>query len=257
LTIAPAHRHARTGAAGPGNLAYVVYTSGSTGDPKGVCPEHAGLANLFAWYREVVEPGAQIMQFVPFSFDVSLHEMISAFASGGTLHVLDRGPGIDPAELAAFIGRNGITRAVLPPVAIQVLADTAVDPAAPASLRTLVSTGDSLSITPAVGRMMSALPHCTLLNHYGATESQGGTVHAFGSPWNAGAGAAPLGEPVRGVGVHLLDRALRPVPPGGTGELYFTGGGHARGYLGQPALTAERFVPDPLPTVPGARLPHR
>ncbi len=233
-----------------GDLAYVIYTSGSTGRPKGVELTHGGLANLIAWHRDrygvtavdraswVASPG----------FDASVWELWPYLAAGAALHLPPPEVARSPRELLAWLAEIGVTIAFLPtPLAEAVLRL----PRPPGlALRALLTGGDRLRQAPP-GDL--GFP---LVNHYGPTESTvvatAGTIDS--APPSCRPVPPPIGRPISGLAVHLLDRDLRPVPAGGRGEICLGGRGLARGYLGLPALTAERFVPHPLAERPGARL---
>ncbi|HEY4591077.1 MAG TPA: condensation domain-containing protein, partial [Thermoanaerobaculia bacterium] len=214
----------------PDQLAYVLYTSGSTGRPKGAQIPHRGLLNLvrFDLRAHGTGPGDHRTQMASLGFDASVWEIWSCLASGATLHLAPEEARLDPPRLAAWMAERGVTVAFLPtPLAEALLAGGA--PAIP-TLRRLLVGGDRLLLRPEPGWSF------TLINHYGPTET---SVVATAGP------STTLGRPIDGLRVHLLDRSLRPVPPGVAGELWVGGPSLARGYLGDPARTAERFLPDP------------
>ncbi|WP_255953564.1 non-ribosomal peptide synthetase [Streptomyces odontomachi] len=228
----------------PGEAAYVLYTSGSTGRPKGVVVAHRGIAALAQTFAERfgLDATSRVLQAGSPVFDISLVETAMAFHSGATLVVPPPGP-LAGEALGEALGRLRITAALLPPA---LLAGVAADRCP--ELRTL---GVGAEACPpglparwtADGRQM--------FNAYGPTEA---TVGATVSDPLPGDGTPPpIGRPVAGTRVHVLDAALRPVPVGVRGELYLAGDGLALGYLGQLSRTAERFVPDPYGP-PGARM---
>ena len=237
----------------PENLAYVLYTSGSTGHPKGVALPHRALANLSLWAAEVRPEPARTLQFSPLGFDVSFEEMFSTWAVGGTLVLMPEEARQDPAALLAFLAAKRIGRLFLPFVALQQLAEAARDGgAAPPALREVVTAGEQLRITPAVAAFFQH--GVRLFNEYGPTETHATTAFPLAGPAASWPPLPPIGRPIANHRALLLDRGLRPVPPGVAGELCVGGAGLARGYLGRPDLTAERFVPDPAGGEPGARL---
>jgi amino acid adenylation domain-containing protein len=239
---------------GPENLLYVLFTSGSTGRPKGVALPHRALVNLVAWTLAVRPArGRRVLQFSPISFDVSFEEMFSTWGSGGTLVLMPEEMRRDPAALLSYLVEKRIERLFQPFVALQQLAEVAGEPGrTPLPLRELVTAGEQLRITGAVAGLFR--DGARLFNEYGPTETH--VTTAFLLPGATGEWTAlpPIGRPVANHQVHLLDRRQRPVPVGVPGELCIGGAGLARGYLGRPDLTAERFLPDPCGPQPGGRL---
>ncbi|WP_033442424.1 non-ribosomal peptide synthase/polyketide synthase [Saccharothrix sp. NRRL B-16314] len=226
----------------PQHAAYVIYTSGSTGKPKGVVVTHAGLATFSAAEiaRFDVSPGDRVLQFSSPSFDASVLELWMALPAGATLVVPPPGPLLGE-QLAGFVTGFGITHALIPPAALATVADGELP-----TLRTLVVGGDATS-AELVRRWA---PSRRMINAYGPTES---TVVTSWSEALEPGGTPPIGRPIPGTSVRVLDDALQPVPVGVTGELYVSGVGLARGYLDRPGLTAQRFVADPF-GAPGARM---
>jgi amino acid adenylation domain-containing protein len=242
--------HFESGAAAD-TLAYVLFTSGSTGRPKGVMVTHRAVARLLEggeWCR--FEPDEVFLQFVPIAFDVSTFEIWGPLSCGARLVLFPpHTPALD--ELAGFIRTRGITTLWLSSGLFHPMADE--NPEAFAGVRRLIAGGDVVS-APHVRRVLEANPHLVFVNGYGPTElTTYTTCHVVRSAGEVGA-TVPIGRPIARTTVHLLDAALRPVGDGGEGELCGGGAGVARGYQGRPALTAERFVPDPFSSVPGARL---
>ena len=220
----------------PSNQAYVIYTSGSTGRPKGVVVTHAGIANLAASQIErfAITADSRILQFASVSFDAAVSELCTALLSGARLVLAPPSKLLPGEALSALITQTGATHATLPPSALAALTADGLP-----NGFTLITAGEAC---PArlVGQWSSGR---RMINAYGPTET---TVCATMSEPLSGAMAPPLGRPIWNVGVYILDEVLNPVPDGTPGELYVTGIGLARGYLGRPDLTAERFLPNPF-----------
>jgi amino acid adenylation domain-containing protein len=217
------------------DLAYVIYTSGTTGRPKGVAVTHAGLAGLAAATAEglAIDGDSRLLQFASPSFDAFVAELLAAFSAGAALVVPPAGT-LAGDNLAEVLTRYTVTRALLPPVA------AASVPAEDfPGIRGLITAGEAAT-ADLVARWA---PGRHMVNAYGPTEV---TVCATQSDPLSGPGVPPIGKPIPGACVYVLDQAMRPQPPGVPGELYVAGAGLARGYLGRPALTAERFVANPF-----------
>ncbi|WP_228822968.1 non-ribosomal peptide synthetase [Nocardia blacklockiae] len=238
------HTEARTAgraaAAHPQNLAYVVYTSGSTGVPKGVGTTHRNLANLVSqdWSAG---PGERVLAHSSIAFDASTYEIWPALTSGGAL-VLATERRSDPAEIVRLVDTRSVTKMFSTPALLSALLDRAeAVPGKPLrSLTRLIAGGAEL--TSSVARRMSAV--APIANGYGPTETTVfATMFAAGIPPE---GSVPIGTPLANVRVYVLNSSLRPVPAGVAGELYVAGAQVARGYVDRPALTAARFVADPF-----------
>ncbi len=223
----------------PARLAYVLFTSGSTGRPKGVAMSHGALANLLDWSVSTLGfgPDTRASQVAGLGFDASVWEIWATLAHGGSLHLLPSMETLAPREMARWLRRERLTHGYLPmPVAEALLrSGEAVDLP---DLVLLSAGGAQLQRAP-VGPL-----GFDFVNLYGPAETCVNSTFAV-VPQD-GAAQPPIGRPVDNTGLRVLDRALRPVPIGVTGELYLAGAGLARGYAGRPALTASRFVPDPL-----------
>jgi amino acid adenylation domain-containing protein len=237
----------------PDNLAYVIYTSGSTGRPNGVMVRHRSAVNLIlhAVREGGVEPGSRVLQSVSFSFDASVLETWAALASGATLCMGTRESRRSGETLAGLMRREEITHAVMTP---SVLAMLRVD-GVPA-LRTIFLGGDRCPVELANRWAPPSSGLDLLLNCYGPTET---TIYAAAGPCRGTyRREPPVGQPVANLRAYVLDARGQLVPVGVPGELFMGGEGLARGYLARPALTAERFIPDPFgpsgEPEPGARL---
>ncbi|WP_410641043.1 amino acid adenylation domain-containing protein [Amycolatopsis sp. lyj-346] len=228
------------------SAAYVMYTSGSTGKPKGVVVSHAALANRLLWMRDTFGRPDRVLQKTSCGFDVALWEFFWPLISGGTL-VLARPDGHrDPRYLADVIRRHGVTDVHFVP---SMLREFLPEAAGLTGLRRVFCSGEAL--TPALRDRLHASMDVELHNLYGPTEAAI-EVTAWTSPPGPAA-TVPIGRPLWNTQVHVLDRWLRPVPPGVAGELYLAGVQLARGYQGKPGLSAERFVANPF-GVPGSRM---
>ncbi|HEX2195978.1 MAG TPA: amino acid adenylation domain-containing protein, partial [Actinomycetota bacterium] len=224
----------------PDDLAYVIYTSGSTGEPKGVAVSHANLAFLVAWYGSEFGGGGRTSSLAPLSFDASVWELWLALPAGTPVALMTTDEARDPRALLEAFDRYGVTRAFVPTATAHSLATTSL----PDSLETLLVAGERLTRPPLA-------PHVTTLNAYGPTET---TVMATVGRVEPDAAIPHIGRPPAGALVYLLDGDLEPVPKGLPGEIYVGGRGVARGYVGRPDLTADRFVPDPFAAEAGARM---
>ncbi|HEU0078066.1 MAG TPA: amino acid adenylation domain-containing protein, partial [Longimicrobiaceae bacterium] len=251
--VAAAKGGALEGGAGPENLAYVIYTSGSTGRPKGVMVEHRSVANLAAALRRAVyerrgeAAPPRVAMNGALTFDTSVKQIVQLL-SGSTLVVLPEEVRYDAAALAAALRDGAVEVLDCTPAQLRMLrAAGALD--APGSPLTVVLVAGE-AIAPPTWRVLAADPARRYWNLYGPTEA---TVDASLRLVSGAGGAPSIGRPLANVRLYVLDARLRPVPAGVPGELYVGGAGVARGYLGRPELTAERFVPDPFGPA-GARL---
>ncbi|HLL48703.1 MAG TPA: amino acid adenylation domain-containing protein, partial [Longimicrobiaceae bacterium] len=248
--------HSRTPAlshpSSPENLAYVVYTSGSTGQPKGVGVEHRSLLNFLLWYdQEVRGPDAPDLPLMSrLSFDAHARQLFPPLLRGGPVWILSAETVADPdALLAALATRERVAFAGVPSLWAAVLERIrSGECAAPPGLVTVGVGGEALSDALAE-RTLETLPGVALWNHYGPTET---TINASVARVRPGARVG-IGRPVGNARTLVLDARLAPAPVGVPGELYVGGAGVARGYLGRPGQTAAAFVPDPFAGEPGAR----
>ncbi|MDV9202933.1 amino acid adenylation domain-containing protein, partial [Streptomyces sp. Wh19] len=220
-------------AAASGDLAYVIYTSGSTGRPKGVEIEHRSLVGLVRWTADTfgAAPGRRVALLAGVGFDAAAWELWPALATGATVCVPDDTVRLTPALLQRWLSERRVTGTFVSTPMLESLA--ALDWSEPTSLEYVLTGGDALRL-PAGLR----LPF-RVVNNYGPTES---TVVTTSAEVVTGTAVPPIGRPVRGTFVYVVDRYGRPVPTGVPGELLVGGAGLARGYRGQPGQTAERFV---------------
>jgi amino acid adenylation domain-containing protein len=230
------------------DVAYVLFTSGSTGEPKGVVMPHRALTNLIEWQNRRATGGVGVttLQFAPLSFDVSFQEIFSTLGGAGTLHLAPESVRQDMVALLNVIDDSGVQRLFLPYVALQALAEVATATGAyPLSLRAIVSSGEQLRITPEIRALCSANPAMVLENQYGPTETHVVLAHQLSGTAEDYPPLPAVGTVISGTVVSLVDEALRPVPPGVKGEIYIEGSCVALGYEKRPELTAERFVIGP------------
>jgi amino acid adenylation domain-containing protein len=257
----PASESASTVAGGerptPDHLAYVLYTSGSTGMPKGVAMPHRPLVNLLAWQQRqsAATVGTRTLQFASLSFDVSFQEIFSTLTTGGTLVLVDEMTRRDAEALLLRLEREKVERIFLPFIALQHLADAAVARGGGTyALREIITAGEQLRVTPAIRSWLSQLPGVTLANHYGPTESHVVTALDLGGSPHDWPELPSIGRPIANTAIYLLDAHGAPVPIGVSGELFIGGVALARGYLASPERTAERFSRDPFSAAPDARV---
>nr|QEO74659.1 condensation domain-containing protein [uncultured bacterium] len=234
------------------NLAYVIYTSGSTGRPKGVMISHGSICNRLLWMRDAfpIGPGDRVLQKTPYSFDASVWELFAPLFGGACVVMARPGGQQDSAYLVGAVADEEITVLQLVPSMLQLVAD---EPGLERcrGLKRMFCGGEvlPLELQEKFFRRLDA----DLINLYGPTEVSIDATYWFCERDGVRA-YVPIGRPLANVQVYVLDAGLRPTPLGVPGELYVGGVGLARGYHGRPALTAERFAPDPFSAEPGARL---
>jgi amino acid adenylation domain-containing protein len=240
-------------AAGPGQPAYVIYTSGSAGRPKGVLVEHGALASRVHWMRDAygIGPADRVAQFASLSFDAHAEELWPALSAGASVLLLPDGAATLPDELRRPAGRE-VTVLDLPTAYWHRLTEALDEVTWPEPLRLMIIGGEQAHAAAVARWRARFADRVQLVNTYGPTEA---TIVATACALGAAdtAGRPPIGWPIGGTVAHVLGRNGERVPPGSAGELYLGGASLARGYLGRPALTAERFGPDPYGP-PGSRL---
>ncbi|MBK3573022.1 amino acid adenylation domain-containing protein [Streptomyces sp. MBT65] len=235
----------------PDRLAYVIFTSGSTGRPKGVAVEHRSVLNLFAtWHTRMgTAPGEVGSAWSSIGFDASIHELLLPLTTGGELHIVPEELRGDPEALLTWMREHAVTQAFLPPAYVKWIDEDPAVRLRGLQLRTLLTGVESLT-EAALHRMTQHIPGLRICFGYGPTEATlYSTAHYEPRPLEQ---PCPIGRPLPGTRMYLLDGRMEPVPPGVVGEVYLGGASLARGYLGRPDLTKERFLPDPF--VPGERV---
>ncbi|MGW1279939.1 amino acid adenylation domain-containing protein [Streptomyces tsukubensis] len=239
------------GGAGPDDLAYVIYTSGSTGRPKGVAVQHRQVLTYLAGVRQRfaeagLGDGARYALLQSLAFDFGLTTLYLSLTTGGALHLLaPRTPG---PELAGYLAAERIDCVKLTPSHLAALTAEVDDPGLLLPRRLLILGGEASGWEWSRALAATAArTGCRVVNHYGPTEATVGVTTLLVDPERPAEGpTTPIGRPMPGARVYLLDSCGEPVPPGVTGELWIGGDRLARGYLGLPELTAERFRPDPF-----------
>ncbi|MFL6197929.1 MAG: amino acid adenylation domain-containing protein [Thermoanaerobaculia bacterium] len=246
-----ASRENPSGGALAENLAYVLYTSGSTGEPKAVGVTHRSVVRLVRGigYADL-GPAEVVLQLAPVAFDASTFEIWGCLLNGGRLAIL-------PAQtpdlplLGQTLADEEVSTLWLTAGLFHLMVDERLADLRP--VRQLLAGGDVLS-PPHVEKVLRELPGCRLINGYGPTEcTTFACCHPVSTPGAPGE-PVPIGRPIANTRAYILDSLLRPLPIGVAGELYLGGEGLARGYLNRAELTAERFIPDPVSGRPGARL---
>ena len=239
------------------NLMYAIYTSGSTGKPKCACITHRIFLNLLHWqYRHSnLAKKARTVQFATFGFCVNFQEIFSTLCSGSTLVLISEDERRDIAGLPKFLEDNAIERLHLPFVALKHLAEIlSTKKQLPTKLREIITAGEQLQVTDSIRSLFERNTNCSLHNHYGTSEIH--VVSSFtlsDSPKNWPKNV-PIGRPINNIQFYVLDSYLRPMPVGIPGELYVAGSCIGPGYLNNPELTAEKFIPDPFSKDTNARL---
>ncbi|MEV0395258.1 amino acid adenylation domain-containing protein [Polymorphospora rubra] len=234
-------------ATAPGNLAYTIYTSGSTGRPKGVEVEHRGIAAYLVGLQDRIPLRAddRVLQLTPFGFDISVTEMFWPWLTGGATVLAPSNAREDVNLVAATCLAHRVTTVHCVPSYAPVLADALQAQVEEPGIRIMLCSAETLTDT-AIQAVYAQLPEVELYNVYGATEaSVDSTVwrHVPGHP-----GPVEVGTPIANTSMYVLDRAMNPVPSNTVGEIYLGGDNVARGYLGRPGLTADRFIPNPYTT---------
>jgi amino acid adenylation domain-containing protein len=238
------------------NLAYVIFTSGSTGRPKGIGVEHRQLTN----YVEAIKSrfgfaaGESYAIVSTFAADLGHTMTFPSLCLGGALHIISQALARDSAALSSYVERYPIDNLKIVPSHLEALISGA-DFRHALPRKRLVLGGEATS-QALLEKVRNLAPGCEIYNHYGPTETTVGVVthHLTAQPGKAFSNGVPLGRPVPNTEVYLLDSRQRLTPAGIVGELYISGAQVSRGYLNHPELTADKFVPNPFGTEPGARM---
>ncbi len=236
----------------PEQLAYIIYTSGSTGRPKGTMLTHRGLANYLDWclaaYPLLQGNGSLVHSTI--AFDATITALFAPLIVGRTVRLLPEAVDID--ELGATLADGNYSLLKITPAHLELLSHQLTPEAAHTLTKAFVIGGENLTADQ-VAFWQQHAPDTLLFNEYGPTENVVGCIVYEAARWQ-GRGSVPIGQAIPNTTAYVLDRHLTPVPIGVAGELYLGGIAVARGYLNRPTVTAEKFVPDPFGTKPGARL---
>ncbi len=238
----------------PSNLAYVMYTSGSTGAPKGAMILHRGLVNYLTWaiktYR--METGGSVPVHSSISFDLTVTSLYTPLLAGGTVELLAEDSAAQ-SLLTALRRNKGRSLVKITPAHLELLSQQLVPEEVAEMTKTFVIGGENL-LAEKLQLWREFAPETRLINEYGPTETVVGCCVYETQSNDPRSGSVPIGRPIANTQLYVLDPYLQPIPLGETGELYIGGAGVARGYWNRPELTQERFVPDLFSGQPGARL---
>ncbi len=238
------------------NLAYVLYTSGTTGEPKGVMIPHAALCNYLAWsaaFYRIGSGGLGAPVHSALGFDLTVTSLLTPLLAGARVVLLAEEHGIE-ALSRGLLAHPGFALVKLTPAHLELLRWLIPPDQAAGRAGCFVVGGEALQ-AGMIDWLRERAPASRIVNEYGPTETVVGcAIHEVPGDGPLAPGTVPIGRPIAATALHVIDGGMRLVPAGATGELLIGGAGVGRGYLGQPDLTAERFVPDPFGAAPGARL---
>jgi len=240
------------------DVAYVIFTSGSTGVPKGVMIEQKGMLNHL--YAKIDDLGLTqsdiIAQTASQSFDISIWQFLAALLKGGTVAIIDTDVVMDARRLIEALQKERISIVELVPSIVNTLVEEIAlckDIPRFADLRYLMVTGETV-LPETCRRWFGLYPHIPIVNAYGPTECSDDITHCFLTECHPEMMRVPIGTPVANTRIYILDKDLNLVPEGVVGQIYASGEGVGRGYLGSPAKTAAAFIPDPFSQIPGTRM---
>ncbi|MTJ10024.1 MULTISPECIES: non-ribosomal peptide synthetase [unclassified Anabaena] len=237
------------------NLAYVIYTSGSTGKPKGTLISHSGLVNYLHWCTKTykVDQGSGTLVHSSLGFDLTITSLFSPLVVGSQIELLPENQNIE--NLAqTLIQRNNLSLVKITPAHLELLSQQLSNQEVASRTNAFIIGGENLS-TQHINFWRKFAPKTILINEYGPTETVVGCcIYQVSQQDSYLVGSIPIGYPIANTQLYVLDQYLQPVPKGVIGELYIGGAGLARGYLNQPELTAQKFIPHPFSNKPGARL---
>ncbi len=236
----------------PDQPSYLLYTSGSTGVPKGVLQTHRTLTNLMRWQKDEIGGDLNILQYAALGFDVSIQETLYSLTSGCTLHVIPNDLRYDMAGLADYITENRIDLITMPFTPLGMLFRENAEVLNKFAMKHIITSGEALQVTPELADYLKRRPDVKLHNQYGPTETHVVTAHTMSAAMDNIEEYPPIGRPVNNTGIFILDEHLSPAPVGVKGEIYVSGANLAEGYLHRDDLTMTKFVTTPLKN--GARM---
>jgi amino acid adenylation domain-containing protein len=242
----------------PDQLAYVIYTSGSTGKPKGVLCHHRGVVNYFSYLREAyhLDSADTVLQLPSLSFDASVRDLVGPLTAGAQVVLINDFEAKEPTALLAKMQEHGVNciLSIVPTLLNALLSTGFAQGQTCESVRLILISGEALPMTTCQQAKKIFGNGVTLVNQYGPTECTLTSSYHYVTEGDGTRDFAPLGRPIPNARISILDNYLNSVPRGVAGEIHIGGLGLARGYLNSSALTAERFIPDPFNSEPGARL---